>query len=345
MQKSLLFIFALVMCLGVFSQSKEPNRISEDKVRKKVLEKFKTQHPEVNEAIWYPYPNRYWKNEEGATPFYFPVLYTNHTPDYFEVRFSDDRGKLRKVYDRTGVLQVTSREVQAATLPNAAKEQLTAKGYADWSLVKIEKLTKSGVQGSYYKVWLRQEKKNRILFFDNQGKITGTSKFDNDINFYAKDNAKLKEAPGTGKRRIAASEVPTVVKNKARKNHANFEIIEWVEYTRIYDPFQTGDTRSYYDLALPAFYQVYFNDGSQKYVATYHANGELLEEAEIVLKGKLPKAVKAAMKAKLYKDWKFNKEHDKILLEDGRAVYRIYAYADGELKMAILNEQGTYAIN
>ncbi len=343
--RNALFTALSFWILAASAQTNEPNRMPEEKVRKKVVEKFKAQHPQVSGQVWYPYPNRYWKNEQGATPMYFPILWTNHVPDYYEVRFSDDKGKIRKVYDRTGVIQVTSREVEAFALPEQAKGLLTEKGYSDWSLIKIERLTKAGVQGSYFKVWLNQGKKNRILFFDQEGKLVKTMTFDNDLNFAANANAKLKQAPGSRNHKVVDEDnVPVVVKNKVRKNHVNVSIIEWSEHTRFYDPFATGDTRSYYDLTLPVFYQAVLDSKSGKYRATYSSYGDLLEIAEVISKKELPKTIRSEMKAKLYQDWKFDKEHDRIERENGRFIYRIYATSDGEPRIILLNDQGTYGL-
>ena len=338
---SLAMVFITV--LG-WAQTKEPNSVPEKEVRKKVIQKFKEKHSDVTDAVWHPYPNRYWKNQEAGTSVYFPIMWSSNEPDYYEVRFTDENGKIRKVYGRGGTWEITSRPITEEAIPQEITVQLEERGFTSWTKMNIENISKSGQNGIFCKIWLSKDKKNRILYFDETNKLVKTLKSDNDINLIVQENTKLKEVPKTGEeRKIARSEVPKLVGTKAKKNHVDVEIIEWVEYTRVYDPFQTGHKKSYYDLALPTFYQAIFKDKSGKFVATYNSYGELLEVAQIFNTKSLPKAIQQTMKSASYKSWTFEKEHDKLEIDKGLIIYRIYGNVNSESRMIILDENGKIA--
>ena len=340
--KKLIVFLAMIFVINLgWSQSKEPNSIPEKEVRKKVIQKFKEKHSEVVDAVWYPYPNRYWKNQESVTPVYYNTLGLNNDPDYYEVRFSDENGKVRKVYERDGTWKITSRPITEVALPQEISTQLAKKELSNWTKTNYEKISKSGVVGSFYKVWLVNEKKKRILYFDNENELVKTLKFDNDLKL----TNTTKNTPRSAKSsKITTSEVPASIRTKAKKNHNDAEIIEWVMYTRIYDPFQTGNVRSYYDLELPAYYQVLFKIKSKKFVATYNSYAELLEVSQTIITKDLPKAVKKTLKSKPYSSWILDKEQDKLKTENGLIIYKIYGLENKELRMLILNKSGEVVV-
>ncbi|MFY0600105.1 MAG: PepSY-like domain-containing protein [Cyclobacteriaceae bacterium] len=332
-----LLILILIWNVG-WSQVKEPNSIPDKEVPKKVINKFKEKNPGATNAKWYPYPNRYWKSPQ-VQPVYLPIGWSNSSPDYYEVRFSDDRGALRKVYDRVGSLKVTSRPFSEADLPIVITDQLEKKGYAGWKRVNIERVSKSGEKGHFFKIWLRDKGKKRILFFDETGKIVKTLKWDDDTNLTADSDSRLKRAPDAN-RKIEPASVPQKVKEKVKKQYIDVTIIEWLTQERVYDPFDNEYGLSYYDLEIPAFYQVIIAAKKNRIIATYNEWGDLLEVAEIVSTKALPKAVRQIMKSDKYKLWSFEKQHNKIEMEDGSMVYRLFAYLKNEPVNLLLDGKG-----
>ncbi|MEO9804730.1 MAG: PepSY-like domain-containing protein [Reichenbachiella sp.] len=338
----ILFVFGLLFILS-YGQAQEPQSVSQKEVPKKVIKEFKETHANIEDAKWYPYPNRFWK-EQSASLVNFPIIWINNIPNYYEVRFSDEKGKIRKVYDRTGKWIVSSRALAESDLSASISSQLDDKGYGTWEKVNIERISKSGETGKFYKIWLKNQRKKRILFFDESGKLVKTLKWDDDTNMTTDNKAKLKNAPGTSKakRQIAAKDVPDRVREKAKKDHIDVEAIEWVEYTRVYDPFEGLSGHSYYDILTPSFYQMIFTNNTGKFKATYNYLGELLEVAEVVKTKKLPEAVRKLMKSDLYKLWEFNKEHDLLNREDATMIYRIYGIENNRAVQLVLDEEGTY---
>jgi len=343
--KNVVFSILLLAVTTIFigkSFAQEPQTIPEKEVPKKVIKNFKEKHPNITDAIWYPYPNRYYKKQEEIYKVY-PILWTNNVPEFYEVRFADDKGKLRKVFDRKGTWKITSRSIAEADLPSGINSQLADAGYGTWEKVSLERTSKSGETVRFYKIWLRNKNRKRILFFNDSLKLVKTLKWDDDTNFVVEANAKLKNAPGfiKGKRSIAAEKVPETVTAAVKESYVDIEIIEWVEYKRVYDPFQSGPFGfSYYDIQLPNYYQVLMSDDTGKLKATYNHRGELLEVAEVIESKNLPKNVRQEMKREDYKMWTFEESHDKIEIGKDKYVYRIFGIINNEPALLILDEKG-----
>ena len=317
-------------------QDKLPQSVEEKEVPRKVLKNFQEKHPDVKEASWFPYPYRYWK-ESGAVPKQFPILWDNNLPQYYEARYTDGKGSVRKVYRRGGTWLLTSRLLTEGALPDEIISQLSDKGYSKWKRLSIELVTKESEKGKFYKIWLTDGKKKRILFFDQSYQLVKTLKWDNDANFTADNNAKFKNAPQS--KRIVSDKLPMKVRTSAEADYQEVEIIEWSVYTRFYDPFQNG-LFSYYDLRVPTFYQLLFSADKSRYKATYSSAGELLEVSQVLYTKDLPGPVRKKMKSKDFSSWQYENEHDKIDLEGGHYYYRIYGASGDEMKVLILDERG-----
>lgn len=62
--------------------------------------------------------------------------------------------------------------------------------------------------------------------------------------------------------------------------------------------------------------------------------------AEILKTKALPDAVKRTMKSDTYGTWSFEKLHNKIELDDGSIVYRLYGSIDNKLDLLIIDSKG-----
>lgn len=330
----------VIVFMALLSHAQTQEGLTSKDIPKKVLKAFSEKNQGSTDVIWFPYPNKRSNKSEDYT-IYFPILWDNHLPNFYEVQFNDENGKIRKVYGRNGNLLITSRPMRHENIPNQITEQLTEKGFQNWKKVSVEKVVKSGVQGSFYKIWLKDKKKKRILFFDDSFKLVKTLKWDDDTNFVAEQNTKLKNAPGVTKRKVASTEVPDKVKSKVKKNHVDIEEIEWFIHTRVYDPFKVESSNySYYDIEIPILYQLIYYSKKRKYKVTYNYLGELLEIAEVLHHKLLPESVKKSLKSSKYASWKFAKEHDKIEVDDNNFVYRINGDDSGSPVQLILDEKG-----
>ena len=332
-------IFSLMVFCKCFAQ--EPISIAEKFVPKKITNKFKKNHPEISDVKWYPYPYKYKQSKE-ATPVVFPILWQHNSPNYFEARFKDQKGELRKVYDRTGGWLVSSRPISINDISDDIKTQIKSRGFSDWTIIQVERISKSGVEGKFFKLWLKQDSKTRILYFDERGKFVKTLSWNNDKNFTPKSNTKLKNAPASKRKVnvITASDVPAPIKQKLRKDYAEVEVSQWALSVRVHDPYQFGSSYAYYDVEIPVLYQVKFKSKSGKFIVTYNAMAEVLESAEIITTKKLPKPVREAMNSTTYDKWKFSDEHDKLKVDDKMFVYRVYGILEGKEVYIVLNENG-----
>lgn len=327
---------SLLINIG-YGQINAPTSIPQKEVPKAIIKKFTDKRADATDAKWFPYPNEYG-NDHGVAPSYFPTNWTASSREYFEVRYSDKNGSVREVYDKWGAWQLTSRPVQG-DLPQPIISQLSEKGYDSWTKINQELVSRVGQKGKFYKVWFTLKKKKRIVFFNESFEHVKTLKWDNDINFESSEASKLKLAPGVKRARkpVEPTTVPVVVRNNAKMNHAEIDVIEWYATARIYDPFGSGF--SYYDISIPAFYQLIFTTKSGKYVASYSTIGELLEVAQIITTADLPQAIKKLIQAEEYKSWTWELEHDKIEI-DKEVIYRLYAADNNGPTFFLVNSKG-----
>ncbi len=334
-----LAVLSLVLFFHV-SFSQELLSVPEREVPVKVLKKFDKKYSEIENETWHPYPNRFVR-EGKITPTLLPLFWNSATPDYYEVRFNNGKNDIRIIYEAGGSWRVTSKVMNINELPVEISNQLDSKGYSEWQKLRVELVSKTREEGVFYKVWLTHDKRKRIFFFNENYEIVKTLKWDNDINFYVKEKAKLAEAPDSRrlKKTIPSGEVPKVVRSKAKENHVKMEVIEWSVRTRVYDPLGKFGT-SYYDITLPAFYQVILSDGTERFKAIYSAQGELLEVAQIITRKQLPDPIKKVFKSDTYTRWKFSEEHDKIEVIPGAFAYRVYGVEDKVEKVLLLDSSG-----
>jgi len=344
MKRLAILLFLIVGIFSLRGQNKQPNSVPDKQVPKAVLKKFKEKRPSAVDVKWYSYPNQYG-TDKGAAPSYYPIGWAGNTQDYYEVRFSDEKGKVREVYDRGGFWKVTSRPIEHSALPEELISQLTEKGYAAWQKVNLEKISRTGQKGQFYKIWITQDKRKRILFFDESFKLVKTLRWDNDIKLMVNADAKLKDAPGVRRNRriIAAEKVPSEIRTKARKNHVDVEFIEWSVSSRTFDPFDETSGFSYYDVVIPAYYQLIFSHKSSRLIASYSSEGELLEIADLMETKRLPKAIRKTISSEAYEGWKWENEHERVESEDGQVYYRVYGAESDTPNVLVLNEDGTKA--
>ncbi|MEQ6119825.1 hypothetical protein [Reichenbachiella sp. MALMAid0571] len=337
----LLLLISVLLLIVAESNAQTPVSIPARKVPKIVLKSFKELHPDANEVKWYPYPYHYHQGSD-VSPTFLPILWENNTPNYYEARFSDEKGEVRNIFDFGGSWYVTSRPL-AGNLPVEIEVQLKEKGYGIWKRHNEEQIVKSGEDGKFYKVWLTDKNKKRILYFNESYKLVKILKLDNDINFTEEDHEKFKNAPGFSKQEktVTEKDVPAQVQTSANQNHLDVDVIEWSIHERLYDPFQNSIfDHGFYDLEVPVLYQLLFFDKDKKYKVTYNAQGEILEEVEVIERKDLPDEVLNTLKSDQYKDWVFDSEHERILYGKRKSLYRIYGKVMNEAKQLILDAKG-----
>ena len=333
----------LILNFSAFSflnaQQKEPTALPEKDVPKRVLNKFKEKHVNAKDVRWYPYPNQYV--DRSAEPVHFPIGWRGNAPNYYEVRYSDDVGKIRKIYEGDGSVLITSRPLSAADIPNQIKNQLNDKGYNGWQVLSVERISRRGEAGKFLKIWLRNDGKKRILYFNESHKLVKTLRFDNDVIFSVNEKARFKVAPrSTRQRAIAGLDVPETIKSKVKAQYKDMEVVEWYINERIYDPFESGTPGLvYYDIKTPVYYQLLFKVKKKQCITTYNSEGGLLESAEIIPMKKLPTLVLITMKND-FPSWKLSNRHDKVEMEDGNYLYKVYGTFNDLMNVVILNEKG-----
>ena len=338
MKKLIIYLSLSSAIFFLHGQVNQPSSISEKQVPKAVLKTFKKKRPNASGATWYPYPNQYGK-DRGTVPRYFPIGWRGYVQDYYEVKFFDEIGPLREVYDRGGNWKVTSRPVDG--FPEQLNAILNEKGYSEWNREKLEKISKVGQSGKFYKVKVSQDKKKRVLYFDESFKLVRSWRWDNDTKLMVNVNAKLKEAPiRRNKRVITADNVPAEVRSKAKKNHINVEIIEWSVYSRPFDDPEGSAEFSFYDIPVPAYYQLIFSDKTDRFVVSYSVEGELLEIADLIETKKLPKAVRQTISSEAYESWKWESEHERVEAEDGNIYFRLYGSENDTPRVLIMSADG-----
>ncbi len=339
MSKLSVLIFSILVVFNAYSQKKEPNAVANNEVPKKILAAFKEKHPNQTDVKWYPYPYQYGKDRE-VTGVYYPIGWKSSAPNYYEVRFTDDKGKIRKVYNLSGQLIITSRVLSESDIPPSIITQMNELGYGDWKKLMVERVTRAGDPEKYLKIWVKKDKKKRILYFNEAGRLAKTLKFDDEINFAASENARFKVAPkATKQRKIASTEVPEKIRNKPKDQFKELATVEWYLNETVYDPFAGPYDMVYYDITIPIYYQVLFSKGNSFYIATYDQVGEFVELAEVVKTKALPKPIKKYFK-KVKPEIALTEVHDKVEMEDGTYWYRVYGVWNNQLQMMILNEQG-----
>ncbi len=334
-------IFAGVIVLLLFTDVFGQSGISDKEVPQKIKKAFNTKYPDAVEPIWYPYPNiRNSNNQQKVTPIFYPIGWRGDSPDYYEVRFKSENNYLRVVYNLSGIAQIISRRLDKSEIPSEVNVQLKDKGYADWKVVALEKITKRGESGKYFKIWLKSEGKKRILYFDESFKLVNTLKFDNDLNFVVNENARFKTAPKSVRQKsISSAEVPEKIKTKFTAKFKDIEIIEWYSNQTYYDPFAASGDPAFYNISAPAYYQIIFTQKGKKYIATYGVDGVLQELGEIIGIKKLPQGIKDAMK-KNYPNWTLAKVFDKVEVEEGSFLYKVYGINNNQMDMLIMDEGG-----
>jgi len=329
----ILFAFSFLL-IGV-SHGQEPIGIATKKVRKSVLRSFKELHPDATEVKWFPYPYHYSEGSD-SDPIFLPILWENSTPNFYEARFSDEKGEVRNIFDFGGSWYVTSRPL-VGNLPDEIEIQLKEKGYGAWKRHNAEQIVKSGEDGKFYKVWLTNENKKRILYFNQTHKLVKILKLDNDINFTEEDHEKFKNAPEFSKPKanISEKDIPEVVKASASKKYLDAKVLEWTIHERMYDPFQSSIfDHSFYDVEIPLSYQLSFFDKNKKYKVTYNGKGEVLEEVEVLELNKLPEKIKGQLDSDKYLEWSFSAEYQRIILGKKKSLYRIYGtFKDGPVEL------------
>ena len=298
-------------------------------------------HPDATNVKWYPYPHHSYKDSK-VDPTFLPILWENSSPNFYEARFSDEKGEVRNIFDFGGSWYVTSRPL-AGNLPQEIEVQLKEKGYSIWKRHNVEQVNKSGEDGKFYKIWLTNENKKRILYFNQSYKLVKILKLDNDIKFTEEDHEKFKDAPGFSKPKKSTSEkeIPEMVKASVRKNYPNVKVIGWRIHERMYDPFQNGNfDHSFYDVDIPLLYQLSFFDKNKKYKVTYNGKGEILEEVEVLELKNLPREIRDQMNSDTYLEWSFAAEHQRIIFRKKKALYRIYGAFKDESVELIFDSKG-----
>lgn len=335
----ILFAFSFLL-IGV-SHGQEPISITTKKVRKSVLRSFKELHPDATEVRWFPYPYHYSKGSD-SDPIFLPILWENSTPNFYEARFSDEKGEVRNIFDFGGSWYVTSRPL-VGNLPEEIEIQLKEKGYQTWQKHNAEQVIKSGEDGIFYKVWLTNDNKKRILYFNQSYKLVKILKLDNDIKFTEEDHEKFKDAPGFSKPKESPTEkeIPELVKASVRKNHPNVKVIGWRIHERMYDPFQNGNfDHSFYDVDIPLSYQLSFFNKNKKYKVTYNGKGVMLEKVEVLEQNKLPEKILSQMDSNKYLEWSFAAEHQRIIFGRKKSLYRIFGTFKDEPVELLFDSKG-----
>ena len=228
-----------------------------------------------------------------------------------------------------------------ADVPTKIFVQLSSRGYEIRDQLRIEHIARTGEQGTFYKIWLQNGNKQRILYFNESGTLVKSLKFDDDTNFTEDQQTRFKSAPRAfQKDNKAHARIQQKVINQIRSKFGEFNNSEWYEFDYTSYSFRMKNRElSYYDLDIPGYYAVRFNAQNICYIALFNPEGIILEMAEVINSESLPQDIQRNIKND-FSSRKLGQEHHKVSLQDGSELYKIYFEFEGQLELIIMNKHG-----